>query len=100
MNKTELIASVATKTELTKKDAEKAVKAVFDTVAEELAEGGKVQVIGFGTFEVRERAARKGRNPQNGKTITIAASKSPAFKAGKGLKEQVNLTNADKKRKK
>ena len=60
MNKTELIASVAAKTELTKKDAEKAVKAVFDTVAEELAEGGKVQVIGFGTFEVRERAAREG----------------------------------------
>ena len=89
MNKTELIASVAQKTELTKKDAEKAVKAVFDTVAEELAAGGKVQVIGFGTFEVRERAAREGRNPQNGKTITIAASKSPAFKAGKGLKEQV-----------
>ena len=79
MNKTELIASVAQKTELTKKDAEKAVKAVFDTVAEELAAGGKVQVIGFGTFEVRERAAREGRNPQNGKTITIAASKSPAY---------------------
>ena len=74
MNKTELIASVAQKTELTKKDAEKAVKAVFDTVAQELAAGGKVQVIGFGTFEVRERAAREGRNPQNGKTITIAAS--------------------------
>ncbi len=100
MNKTELIASVAAKTELTKKDAEKAVKAVFDTVAEELAEGGKVQVIGFGTFEVRERAAREGRNPQNGKNITIAASKSPAFTAGKGLKEQVNLTEAAKKRKK
>lgn len=99
MNKTELIASVAQKTELTKKDAEKAVKAVFDTVAEELAAGGKVQVIGFGTFEVRERAAREGRNPQNGKTITIAASKSPAFKAGKGLKEQVNATKAKKTQK-
>ena len=99
MNKTELIASVAQKTELTKKDAEKAVKAVFDTVAEELAAGGKVQVIGFGTFEVRERAAREGRNPQNGKTITIAASKSPAFKAGKGLKEQVNAAKAKKRRK-
>ena len=97
MNKTELIASVAQKTELTKKDAEKAVKAVFDTVAEELAAGGKVQVIGFGTFEVRERAAREGRNPQNGKTITIAASKSPAFKAGKGLKEQVNAAKAKKR---
>ena len=90
MNKTELIASVAQKTELTKKDAEKAVKAVFDTIAEELATGGKVQVIGFGTFEIRERAAREGRNPQSGEVITIAASKSPAFKAGKGLKEQVN----------
>ena len=89
MNKTELIASVAQKTELTKKDAEKAVKAVFDTVAEELAAGGKVQVIGFGTFEVRERAARKGRNPQTGKEIKIAASKVPAFKAGKALKEAV-----------
>ena len=100
MNKTELIASVAQKTELTKKDAEKAVKAVFDTVAQELAAaGGKVQVIGFGTFEVRERAAREGRNPQNGKTITIAASKSPAFKAGKGLKEQVNATKAKKRKK-
>lgn len=99
MNKTELIASVAQKTELTKKDAEKAVKAVFDTVAEELAAGGKVQVIGFGTFEVRERAAREGRNPQNGKTITIAASKSPAFKAGKGLKEQVNAAKAKKTQK-
>ena len=86
MNKTELIASVAQKTELTKKDAEKAVKAVFDTVAEELAAGGKVQVIGFGTFEVRERAAREGRNPQNGKTITIKASKSPAFKMKKARK--------------
>ena len=89
MNKTELIASVAQKTELTKKDAEKAVKAVFDTVAEELAAGGKVQVIGFGTFEVRERAARTGRNPQTGKEITIAASKVPAFKAGKALKDAV-----------
>ena len=87
MNKTELIASVAQKTELTKKDAEKAVKAVFDTVAQELAAGGKVQVIGFGTFEVRERAAREGRNPQNGKTITIAAltcsfKPLPALNAG------------------
>ena len=75
------------------------MKAVFDTVAQELAAGGKVQVIGFGTFEVRERAAREGRNPQNGKTITIAASKSPAFKAGKGLKEQVNAAKAKKRKK-
>lgn len=99
MNKTELIASVAQKTELTKKDAEKAVKAVFDTIAEELATGGKVQVIGFGTFEIRERAAREGRNPQSGQPITIAASKSPAFKAGKGLKEQVNAAPAKKRKK-
>ena len=91
MNKTELIASVAQKTELTKKDAEKAVKAVFDTVAEELAAGGKVQVIGFGTFEVRQRKARTGRNPRKpGETIQIAASKAPAFKAGKALKDAVN----------
>ena len=100
MNKTELITVVAQKTDLSKRDAERVVKTVFDTITEELAKGDKDQVIGFGTFEVRERAAREGRNPQNGKTITIAASKSPAFKAGKGLKEQVNLTNADKKRKK
>ena len=99
MNKTELIASVATKAELTKKDAEKAVKAVFDTVAEELTEGNKVQVIGFGTFEIRERAARTGRNPQNGQEITIPASKSPAFKAGKGLKDQVNAAPAKKRKK-
>ena len=101
MNKTELIASVATKAELTKKDAEKAVKAVFDTVAEALTAGDKVQVIGFGTFETRERAARTGRNPQTGKEIKIAASKSPAFKAGKGLKDQVNAAKATaaKKRK-
>ena len=99
MNKTELIASVAQKTELTKKDAEKAVKAVFDTIAEELATGGKVQVIGFGTFEIRERAAREGRNPQSGEVITIAASKSPAFKAGKGLKEHVNAAPAKKRKK-
>ena len=89
MNKTELIASVAQKTDLTKKDAEKAVKAVFDTVAEELAKGEKVQVIGFGTFEVRERQAREGRNPQTNEVIKIEASKSPAFKAGKQLKELV-----------
>ena len=100
MNKTELIAAVAEEAEMTKKDAEKAVKAVIDVISDALVQGDKVQLIGFGTFETRERAAREGRNPQNGKTITIAASKSPAFKAGKGLKEQVNLTNAAKKRKK
>ena len=99
MNKTELITVVAQKTDLSKRDAERVVKTVFDTITEELAKGDKVQVIGFGTFEVRERAAREGRNPQNGKTITIAASKSPAFKAGKGLKEQVNAAKAKKRKK-
>ena len=99
MNKTELIAAVAEEAEMTKKDAEKAVKAVIDVISDALVQGDKVQLIGFGTFEVRERAAREGRNPQNGKTITIAASKSPAFKAGKGLKEQVNATKAKKRKK-
>ncbi len=88
-NKQELIAKVAESADLTKKDAEKAVNAVFASVSEFLAKGEKVQLIGFGTFETRERAAREGRNPQNGKTITIAASKSPAFKAGKALKDAV-----------
>ena len=90
MNKTELITVVAQKTDLSKRDAERVVKTVFDTITEELAKGDKVQVIGFGTFEVRERQAREGRNPQNGESITIAASKSPAFKAGKQLKDKVN----------
>ncbi|MDY3973291.1 HU family DNA-binding protein [uncultured Veillonella sp.] len=97
MNKTELITVVAQKTELSKKDAEKAVKAVFETVADELAKGEKVQVIGFGTFEVRERAAREGRNPLSGEVIKIAASKSPAFKAGKQLKELVNAAKKEAK---
>ena len=91
MNKTELIASVAQKTELTKKDAEKAVKALFDSISEELAKGEKVQVIGFGTFEVRARQAREGRNPRTNEVIKIQASKSPAFKDGKQLKELVNV---------
>ena len=90
MNKTELITVVAQKTDLSKRDAERVVKTVFDTITEELAKGDKVQVIGFGTFEVRERQTREGRNPQNGESITIAASKSPAFKAGKQLKDKVN----------
>ncbi len=89
MNKTELVAAVAEKTELTKKDATKAVEAVFDTIQETLANGEKVQLIGFGNFEVRDRAARKGRNPQTGEEIEIPASKVPAFKAGKALKEAV-----------
>ena len=83
MNKSELVASVAEVAELTKKDAEKAVNKA-------LVEDDKVQIIGFGTFEVRTRAARKGRNPQTGETIEIPASKNPVFKAGKALKEAVN----------
>ena len=78
------------KTELSKKDAEKALKAFTDVVTEELTKGGKIQLVGFGTFEVSERAAREGRNPQTGKTIKIAASKAPKFKAGKALKDVVN----------
>ena len=90
MNKTELIAAVAEKAEISKKDAEKAVKAFTDAVAEELAKGGKVQLVGFGTFEVAERPAREGRNPRTGETMKIAASKSPKFKAGKALKDSLN----------
>ncbi|MDY2789869.1 MAG: HU family DNA-binding protein [Lachnospiraceae bacterium] len=90
MNKTELVAAIAEKTELSKKDAEKALKAFTDVVTEELTKGGKIQLVGFGTFEVSERAAREGRNPQTGKTIKIAASKAPKFKAGKALKDVVN----------
>ena len=74
MNKTELIAAVAEKAELSKKDAEKAIKAFTDTVSEELVKGGKIQLVGFGTFEVSERAAREGRNPKTGETMPIAAS--------------------------
>ena len=90
MNKTELITAVAEKTGLTKKDAEKAVKAFTDVVTEALVKGDKVQIVGFGTFEVSERAAREGRNPRSGETMTIAASKMPKFKAGKALKDVVN----------
>lgn len=99
MNKTELITVVAQKTDLSKRDAERVVKTVFDTITEELAKGDKVQVIGFGTFEVRERQAREGRNPQNGESITIAASKSPAFKAGKQLKDKVNADKPELRKK-
>ena len=88
-NKQDLIAKVAEATEFTKKDAGHAVDAVFAAVSDFLAQGEKVQLIGFGNFEVRERAERKGRNPQTGKEITIAATKAPAFKAGKALKEAV-----------
>lgn len=89
MNKTELIAAVAEKAGLSKKDADAAVSAVFDAVTAELAKGEKVQLIGFGTFEVRERAEKTGRNPRTGETMTIPASKVPAFKAGAALKNAV-----------
>jgi DNA-binding protein HU-beta len=89
MNKTELINAVAEASELSKKDATKAVDAVFDTILNSLKNGDKVQLIGFGNFEVRERAARKGRNPQTGEEIEISASKVPAFKPGKALKDAV-----------
>ena len=89
-NKAELIAAVAENAELTKKDAEKAVKAFIDVVTDELKKGEKVQVVGFGTFEVAERAAREGRNPHTGEPMPIAASKAPKFKAGKALKDALN----------
>ncbi len=90
MTKTELAANVAERAGLTKKDADKVLNAVFESIKSALVEGDKVQIIGFGTFEIRERAARKGRNPQNGAEINIPASKLPSFKAGKALKESVN----------
>lgn len=90
MNKTELVAAIAEKTELSKKDAEKALKAFTDVVAEELKKGEKIQLVGFGTFEVTERAAREGRNPLTGEKMQIKASKAPKFKAGKALKDAVN----------
>ena len=89
MNKTQLIDVVATKTGLKKKEAEAAVNAMTEAIAEALKAGDKVQLIGFGTFEVKERAARQGHNPKTGETITIAASKHPAFSAGKALKDFV-----------
>ena len=90
MNRTELISAMSEKSELTKVDTEKALKAFIDTVTEELKNGGKVQLVGFGTFEVTERAERNGRNPKTGEAITIPASKSPKFKAGKNFKDVVN----------
>ena len=90
MNRTELISAMSEKSELTKVDTEKALKAFIDTVTDELKNGGKVQLVGFGTFEVTERAERQGRNPKTGEAITIPASKSPKFKAGKALKDIVN----------
>ena len=90
MNRTELISAMSEKSELTKVDAEKALKAFIDTVTEELKNGGKVQLVGFGTFEAVKRAARTGRNPKDGSTIQIPASKSPKFKASKNFKDVVN----------
>ena len=90
MNKTELVAAIADQAGITKKDAEKAVNAFTDVVTKALKKGEKVQLVGFGTFEVSKRAARTGRNPQTGKEMKIAASKAPKFKAGKALKDMVN----------
>ncbi len=90
MNKTELVAAMAEQAGVSKKDAEKTLKAFTDVVADELKKGGKVQLVGFGTFEVSERAAREGRNPQTGKAMKIKASKAPKFKAGKALKDMLN----------
>ena len=90
MNKTELVAAIAEKSGLTKKDAEGALKAFTETVEETLVKGDKIQLVGFGTFEVAERAAREGRNPQSGEVMKIPASKAPKFKAGKALKDAVN----------
>ncbi|WP_195570988.1 HU family DNA-binding protein [Paenibacillus sp. 1001270B_150601_E10] len=90
MNKSELITDVSEATELSKKDVTKVVDAVFDAISKALQNGDKVQLVGFGNFEVRERSARKGRNPQTGEEIEIAASKVPAFKPGKALKDGIN----------
>ena len=90
MNKAELTAAIVKKTGFTKKDAEKALSAVTDVIAAALAEGDKVQIVGFGSFEVRKRPARVARNPRTGEQIKIASSKAPVFKAGKGLKDSVN----------
>ncbi len=90
MNKAELVAAMADQAGLSKKDTEAALKAFTDVVADELKKGGKIQLVGFGTFEVSERAAREGRNPQTGASMKIAASKAPKFKAGKALKDLVN----------
>lgn len=90
MNKAELITGMAEKAELSKKDAEKALNAFVDSVEDALVKGDKVQLVGFGSFEVRQRAARKGRNPQTNAEITIEASKAPIFRVGKALKDKVN----------
>ena len=90
MNKTELVAAMAEQAGLSKKDAEQALKAFIDVVTDELKNDGKVQLVGFGTFEVSKRAAREGRNPRTGEVMPIAASKAPKFKAGKALKDMIN----------
>ncbi len=90
MNKTDLVAAIADKAGLTKKDAESVVNAFTDTITKELKKGGKVSLVGFGTFEVTKRSARTGRNPQTGETMKIAASKAPRFKAGKAFKDALN----------
>ena len=90
MNKVDLVSAVAKQAELSKKDAGLAVEAVFDAISEAVEKGDKVQLIGFGTFDVSERAEREGRNPRTGETMKIAASKAPRFKAGKALKDRVN----------
>ena len=90
MNKTELITAIAESADISKKDSEKALKAFVDVVTEELKKGEKVQLVGFGTFEVSERPEREGRNPQTGETMKIAACKAPKFKAGKALKDAIN----------
>ena len=90
MNKTELVAAIAEQAELSKKDSEKALKAFIDVVSDELKKSEKIQLVGFGTFEVIERAAREGRNPLTGEKMKIKASKAPKFKAGKALKDAVN----------
>ena len=90
MNKKELVAAIAAKSEMTQADAQKALKAFVEVVTEELKKGEKVQMVGFGTFEVSERAAREGRNPQTGKKMKIKASKNARFKAGKALKDSLN----------
>ena len=90
MTKAELVTMVAEKADLTKKDAEKAISAVVDSISETLAKGEKIQLVGFGTFEVRERPERTGRNPRTKETITIPATKVPAFKAGQGFKAAIS----------
>lgn len=99
MNKSELIAAMAEKAEFSKKDTEKVLAAFIDTVSSTLQEGNKIQLVGFGTFEVADRAARVGKNPQTGKEIKIPASKAPKFKPGKALKELVNTPVKGKKKK-